>query len=62
MESENEKLLAMRKAIFERLHLLGMKNMLSKRKDRDGSNTYQKTLDRVEEAEKELKNCQTKQP
>ncbi len=56
MESENEKLLAMRKAIFERLHLLGMKNMLSKRKERDGSNSYQTSLDRIEEAEKKLLN------
>ncbi len=62
MESELEKALAMRKKILSALSLLGIKNILSKRKEKDGSNSYQNTLDRVEEAEKEWKTLQTKQP
>lgn len=49
---ELEKALDMRK---QQLQLLGLKKMLSKRKERDGGNTYQKTLDRVTEAENGLK-------
>ncbi len=62
MESELEKALAMRKKILSALSLLGIKNILSKRKEKDGRNSYQTILDRVEEAEKELKNSNTKQP
>ncbi len=62
MESELEKALAMRKKILGALSLLGIKNILSKRKEKDGSNSYQNTLDRVEEAERELKNTKIKQP
>lgn len=55
MESKENRIESALKQRKEELHLLGTKETLSRRKDKDGSNAYQKTLDRVEEAEKELK-------
>lgn len=55
MSEELDKVAEMQKQVFDALHLLGMKKLLSNRKNKDGSNSYQKTLDRVEEAECKLK-------
>ena len=54
MNSEIETLLAMRSAILKKLGERSLKKNLSKRKEKDGSLTYQKFLDRVEEGEKEI--------
>ncbi len=54
MNSEIETLLAMRSAILKKLGERSLKKNLSKRKEKDGSLTYQKFLDRLEEGEKEI--------
>lgn len=54
MKHDNETLLAMRSAILEKLAKRSLKTKLSARKEKDGSLTYQKFLDRVEEGEKEI--------
>ena len=54
MNSEIETLLAMRSAILQELGQRSLKKNLSKRKEKDGSLTYQKFLDRLEEGEKEI--------
>lgn len=54
MNHDNETLLAMRSAILKELGERSLKKKLSRRKEKDGSLTYQKFLDRVEEGEKEI--------
>lgn len=54
MNHDIETLLAMRSAILKELGERSLKKKLSERKEPDGSLTYQKVLDRMEEGEKEI--------
>ncbi len=47
-------LLAMRAAILEKLGKMSLNRILSRRKEKDGSLTYQAFLDKVEKGEKEI--------
>jgi hypothetical protein len=54
MNHDIETFLAMRSAILKELGERSLKKKLSERKEKDGSLTYQKVLDRIEEGEKEI--------